>query len=242
MSATIPKETSPTTTTTSRIATISKDQLEADLDAWKSLKINIGVMGDQTELKKLLIDKLVGVEPSTPSVETSSSSSIQTEGLIIEDTTGAVPHTHSNNLNLVVWDLKASNQIELDKCDLTPYDLLILFRNKPGTSSAADRELIESIEKRGKKCLVVTFESSPNEFDFSRLHFDIMQALMILTRDHLTTYGMSIEPASKEIIDAKTSILRSRIEKIAWLSSTFGHILHLPRFNIFCKFLNFILF
>lgn len=207
----------------------SKDQLEADLDAWKSLRINIGVIGEQTELKKHLINKLVGINQSnSPSISSPPTTTATT-------TTTAVPYTHCNNVNLVVWDLKASSEKELANCDLSSYDLLILFRDKPSSSSSADQKLIESLEKRGKKCLVVTFDSAAR-FDLSKLHFDIMQALMLLTRDHIASYGLSIEPASKQIVDAKTSILRSRIEKVAWLSSTFGHILNLPKFSILCSF------
>lgn len=209
---------------------LSKVQLEADLDAWKSLRINIGVIGAQTELKKLLINKLVGINQSN--VPSSSPPTTTTT------TATAVPYSHCNNVNLVVWDLKASSEKELANCDLSSYDLLILFRDKPSSNSSAiddDQKLIESLEKRGKKCLVVTFDSAAR-FDLSQLHFEIMQALTLLTRDHIASYGLSIEPASNQIVDAKTSILRSRIEKVAWLSSTFGHILNLPKFSMLCSF------
>lgn len=210
-----------------KLASKSHLKLETELDAWKNLKINIGVMGDQNDLKKFLINKLIGVEqcsspefPSNPKDDAFNGSKA-----------AGTPYTHSNNVNLIIWDLKASSQQDLDKVDLSKYDLLILFRDKP---QANDGELVQNMEKRGKSCLVITFDS-PNRLDLTRLHLDIMQALILLTRDHITTYGLSIDSASKEIIDTKTTILRSRIEKIAWISSMFGHLFHLPRFSILCN-------
>lgn len=201
----------------------SKEKLETQLDAWKNLKINIGLMGSNSDLKNVLIGKLIGVEPF--------SGQESSENKVIAKTALAIPYSHSNNVNLVIWDMKASNKVDLERLDLNKYDLIIFFRDKPKSN---DDELIKSVEDRGKKCIVVTFDS-PSRFDFSKLHYDIMQALMLLTHDHITTYGLSIRPISKQIIEAKTDILRSRIEKIAWLSSMFGHIFNFNRFNILCK-------
>lgn len=201
----------------------SKEQLETELDAWKNLKINIGLIGSKSDLKNVLIGKLIGVEPL------SSQESDETK--VLENTALAIPYLHSNNVNLIVWDMKASNKVDLERLDLNKYDLIIFFRDKPKSS---DDELIKSVEDCGKKCIVVTFDS-PSRFDFSKLQYDIMQALMLLTRDHINTYGLSIQPINKQIIEVKRDILRSRIEKIAWLSSMFGHIFSFNRFNILCK-------
>ena len=194
-----------------------KTKMEADLEAWKSLKLNIGVIGSKSELKTALINKLVGISSDQQSSN--------------QEPTAYRP---ANNFNLMVWDLNTSKRDDLNQIDLNKYDIMLLFRENEKLLTREEQQLIEEVEKRGKKCLVVSFDDSPLKFDVSRLHLDILHAFTLLTSDHLASYGLSIEPASKEIIDAKTSILRSRIDKIALLSSMFGHIFQLPRFNIFC--------
>ena len=197
----------------------NKAQIEAELEAWKALKLNVGVLGPSNELKTLLINKMIGVEAAPTGTDE------------------AKAYIHPNNMNLVIWDLNTSKPDKMAKKDVDKYDLLILFRDKPVKE---DTEFVNEMEKSGKKCLIVTFDCSA-KFDLSKLHLDIMRALMLLTKDHLALYGLSIRPpSSAEIIDAKKNILGSRIEKVAMLSSMFGHLFNLTRFNIICKicFLN----
>ena len=77
-----------------------KTKMEADLEAWKSLKLNIGVIGSKGELKTALINKLVGISSDQQSSN--------------QEPTAYRP---ANNFNLMVWDLNTSKRDDLNQID-----------------------------------------------------------------------------------------------------------------------------
>jgi hypothetical protein len=192
----------------------SKAEAENNLEKWKNVKINLGVFGAKSELKTLFINKIIGVSSSLDQPQ-------QQQQILFP---------HSNNVNIVVWDL---GPLYLDSMDVSQYDLMIFFREDNKKISEDDTKFIENVEAKGKKCLFVNFDSHQN-FDISKLHLDIMQILVLVATERLESYTLSIDSTSKEIIEAKKSVLHSRIEFVAHLSTMFGHLLQLPALSITC--------
>lgn len=218
-----PKQSNENKKEANRDATASRE-----LDKWKNIKLNIGLIGENDQIKDYLIDKLTGVKVNSQSTASS--------------------RPFANNFNVQIWNIRREE--DFDSVDVDKYDVFLLIRS--GSFTATDYKLADMIESRGKKCLLVDVADkrsieptdkwvilvqSNDDDDIGRLNLEICKALELESPEKGTAYALTIKPISKDVIEKKTEILRSRAQEIALMSTLFGNMFAMPRFMIIVDFL-----
>jgi hypothetical protein len=223
-----------------------------DVDAWKTARFNIAVVGIPNTTKSLFVHKIacVDFEDATSSVDTQIRPSEQDE----HDYVFINCKRHGNNDQFYVWDLKpfggGSSNASVDEymADIKAeqFDVFILLREANGFDDK-DQELAKAIKQLNKSVYFVQIDTLENEqareedhvFHFksvaddsalSKLNLAILNDLE--DNDKKRVFTFSIEPLSAEILATKSLSLYARLHDIAVKSTMIGHLLSAPGVTI----------
>ena len=230
-----------------------------DLENWRQTSLNIAITGATCNDKYKFINNITG---------TNIIDLKDFEDYNIVAPSKPTPYYHSNNVNVIVWDLPEcfyQNKSDYFKLlNIENYDLFLIFHSN--TCDQIDlwlaRELI-NLKKRvffiknysnfvqsAEECNLVetirvemkdeqdeepfeeedlinddnVYTISPNGMDRNKLDFNKLNIDMLnsLNNDKRETMALTVEPFSKEIVDKKLEILKSKTFYSALVSSVLG--------------------